>query len=126
MGMSSEDLAQTLPEEAPQLGDGSSLKAQQQQYATAGGQAPSQGGAPPPMQGPQGAPPTPPVQPPPHQPLNANDMRPGGPVFMKPQFTPAPSWRQGLRTFANHPEANVIRRLSQRADAGLQTKPPQQ
>ena len=51
-------------------------------------------------------------------------MRPGGPVFMQSRLQPIPSWRQQLRTWADHPEANIIRRLSQRADAGMQ-KPEQ-
>jgi hypothetical protein len=58
-------------------------------------------------------------------PLSAADMRPGGPVFMQPQTQAAMPWRQQLRTWAQHPEARIIRQLSQRADAGLQTKPPQ-
>lgn len=53
-------------------------------------------------------------------------MQPGGKVFMQPQLTPAPSWRQQLRVWAQHPEARVIRQLSQRADAGLKNKPDQQ
>jgi hypothetical protein len=52
-------------------------------------------------------------------------MRPGGAVFMQPQTQAAMPWRQQLRTWAQHPEARIIRQLSQRADAGLQTKPPQ-
>ena len=126
MAMSSADLAPSiLPEEAPQLGDGTSFKAQQQAYAQAG--PPSQGGAP---QTSPGAPPAPqqgqpPVQPAPERkPLTAADMQPGGPVFMQPRTEPIPSWRQQLRTWAQHPEANIIRRLSQRADAGL--KQPEQ
>ena len=124
----SEDLApSSLPDESPQLGDGTAMKAQQQAYAQAG--SPSAGGASSPPQGaspPPGEPQTP-VQPGPQRtPLNQNDMRPGGPVFMQPQTSPAPSWRQQLRTWANHPEARVIRQLSQRADAGLKTKPPDQ
>jgi hypothetical protein len=118
----SEDLApSSLPEEAPQLGDGTSFKQQRSAYAQAG--SPSQGGA----SMPSGASPAPPqgqgqtpVQPPPERtPLTQNDMQPGGPVFMQPRTEPIPSWRQQLRTWANHPEANIIRRLSQRADAGL-------
>jgi hypothetical protein len=122
----SEDLApSTMPEEAPQLGDGSSFKAQRSAYAQAG--SPSQGGAPPPTQGasPVGAAQQPqsPVQPPPPRtPFTEEDMRPGGPVFMQSRLQPIPSWRQQLRTWADHPEANIIRRLSQRADAGMKNQ----
>lgn len=94
--------------------------------------SPGGGGAP--GQTPTGAPPPPggknaPVQPAPErQPLTQEDMRPGGPVFMRPQFTPPPTWRAQLRTWAQHPESNVLRRLSQRADAQNQKPgaPPQQ
>jgi hypothetical protein len=80
--------------------------------------------------GPAAAPPQQPPQPvqaaPDRVPLNQNDMRPGGPVFMQPQLAAAAPWRQELRVWANHPEARMLRQLSQRADAGLPagTKPP--
>jgi hypothetical protein len=65
------------------------------------------------------------VQPAPERkPLTQADMQPGGPVFMQPRTEAIPSWRQQLRTWAQHPEANIIRRLSQRADAGMK-KPDQ-
>lgn len=119
----------SMPNETPQIGDGSAAASNRKALESAGSSR--QGGAPPSNIPPQGAPPAPsqgqpPVQPPPRQPLNQNDMRPGGPVFMQPQMAPAPSWRQQLRTWAQHPEARVIRQLSQRADAGMKTKPPQQ
>ena len=75
--------------------------------------------APPPQQPPQ------PTQPAPDRvPLNQNDMRPGGPVFMQPQTEAAQPWRAQLRTWAQHPEARILRQLSQRADAGLPKQPP--
>jgi hypothetical protein len=49
-------------------------------------------------------------------------MRPGGPVFMQPQFMPAPPWRQQLRIWQSDPKSNTIRRLAMRADAGQQTE----
>jgi hypothetical protein len=123
-----EPLDTSLPNQTPQFGDGSAAMSNRKALESAGspGSPPSQGGAPPQTgasPAPQAAPP---VQPPPRVPLNANDMRPGGPVFMQPQLAPAPSWRQQLRVWAQHPEARIIRQLSQRADAGLQTKPPDQ
>ena len=97
----------------------------------AGAQTPPSQGQPPPSQPSQSQPAqqAPPVQPPPQrQPLTQQDMQPGGPVFMRPQFAPPPTWRAQLRAWAQHPEANVLRRLSQRADAGLNKPgvPPQQ
>lgn len=119
----------SMPEETGQVGDGSAVLSNRKALESAGSPGTAgQGGAPPP-QGASPAPPPqagPPVQPPPRQPLTQNDMRPGGPVFMQPQTAAAPSWRQQLRTWANHPEARTIRQLSQRADAGLQHKPPEQ
>ena len=118
-----------MPEEAPQIGDGSALSAQRKRLESVG--SPARGGAsvispgasPSPPQAPQQGPP---VQPPPRQPLTQADMQPGGPVFMQPRTQAAPSWRQQLRVWAEHPEANAIRRLSKRADAGMQTgQPPQ-
>ena len=106
MAMSSADLApSTMPEEAPQLGDGTSFKAQQQAYAQAG--PPSQGGASPP---PGGAPPAPqpgqpPVQPGPERtPLTQDDVRPGGPIFSAPKFAPYRGWRQEMKIMAAHPD----------------------
>jgi len=85
----------------------------------AGGAQPQPQGQQPPQQPPQ------PVQaPPPRVPLNQNDMRPGGPVFMQPQTEAAQPWRAQLRTWAQHPEARILRQLSQRADAGLPKQPP--
>jgi hypothetical protein len=117
-----------MPDESPQPGDGSAGMSGRKALESAGspGRPPSQGGAPPPQgasPAPQGGPP---VQPPPRVPLTQDDMKPGGPVFMQPQTGPAPSWRQQLRTWAQHPEARIMKQLSERADAGLQGKPPDQ
>lgn len=121
MALAPEDLpSSAMPGESPQFGEGSPMAAQKKalesQGTARGAQAQNQ------PQGagalPAGAPPAP-VQPPPRTPLTPNDMRPGGPVFMQPRMAPAPSWREQLRLWAAHPDANLIRRLSQRADAGL-------
>jgi hypothetical protein len=119
MAMSSEDLGASLPEETPQFGEGTAFARDRKTLESAG--SPSrQGGAPGPSGASPAAQPQPPIQPaPPRVPLTQEDMRPGGPVFMNPRTAPIPSWREQLRTWANHPEANIIRRLSQRADAGL-------
>lgn len=127
MALAPEDLpSSSLPAESPQFGEGTQMAAQRKAMESRGTARPAQ--AQNPQQGavgsptPGGAPPAP-VQPPPRQPLTPADMRPGGPVFMQPRMAPAPSWRQQLRLWAAHPDANLIRRLSQRADAGLPKRP---
>jgi hypothetical protein len=115
-----------LPDESPEQGDQTEMARSRKELESQGssrrGQAPPPQAAPPAQQ-------APPVQPPPQrQPLTQQDMQPGGPVFMRPQFAPPPTWRAQLRAWAQHPEANVIRRLSQRADAQNSKPgvPPQQ
>ncbi len=117
-----------MPEEAPQYGDGSEQARQRKLLESAGTGRRTDAPQPPTAQPPGPAPqpqPGGPVQPSPRQPLTPNDMRPGGPVFMQPKLAPPPSWRQQLRDWGQHPEANQIRRLSEKADAQLPKQPEQ-
>lgn len=124
MVISSADLpSASLPEETSQIGDASQMdrarKAMESQGTgrrTQPGASPS-GGPPPAAAGGQQAPPAGPVQPQPRQPLTAQDLRPGGPVFMQPKMLPDHPWRQQLKVWAQHPEARILRQLSQRAEA---------
>lgn len=127
MGMVSEDLPSSMPAETPQIGDNSQFTADRKAIASSGSpQQPQQAtqGAPPAQQPPGGG--APPVQPPPRVPLTQADMAPGGPVFMQPKTQPDPSWRQGLRVMAANPENQILYRLQQRADQGLQYGKPKQ
>ena len=97
----------SMPDESPQIGDGSAGMSGRKALESAGspGRPPSQGGAPPPQgasPAPQGGPP---VQPPPRVPLTQDDMKPGGPIFSEPKFTPHRGWRQEMKIMAAHPKA---------------------
>lgn len=118
----------SLPGQTASLdfGEQAQFNRERQSIASAGRPAAQPPQGPPGTQpGPAGPAPTaggPPTQPAgvPQQrtPISAQDLQPGGPVFMQPQLTPRRGWQDEMRTWAAHPSAGpwigaVARKLSQ-------------